>query len=89
VHGQRREKLRDLVFTHLQGMALPMEQDIALDPADVGLLRPYAVMPHADGLPHLVEQSRLVPLGSASHLGTALEWLRRSLEAPTFNPRPG
>jgi hypothetical protein len=30
-------------------------------------------MPDLDGLPYLVEQFRLVPLGSASRLGTALE----------------
>src|SRR5262245_16191973 len=87
MHRQRREKPCDLLLAHLQGMALAMEQDIALDPADIRLLRPYAVVPHPDHLPNLVEQLRLVPPRSATYLRKVLEYWRRSRVAPTFNTR--
>jgi hypothetical protein len=54
-------------------MALAMEQDKPLDPADIRFLRLDAVVPHPARLPDLVEQFRLVPPGRASHLSTGLE----------------
>jgi hypothetical protein len=48
LHCQRREKPRALVLAHLQGMALPMEQDQPLDPTDICLLRPHTIMSQPD-----------------------------------------
>ena len=45
---QRREKPRALVLAHLQRMALPMEQDQPLDPADVCLRSRDTIMPQPD-----------------------------------------
>ena len=73
VHRQRREKPRDLVLAHLQGMALPMEQDKPLDPADIYLLRPHTIMPQPDRLPDLIEQLGFVPCGSVRYANNTLE----------------
>jgi hypothetical protein len=73
VHCQFREKLRDLVRTHLLGMALPVEQDKPLNPTDIRLFRPYAIVPQPDRFPDPVEQFRLVPFGSTSLFGKTLE----------------
>lgn len=56
VDGQGGEKRRDLRGTHLGRVPLAVEEDVALDPLDVGLLRLPAVVAGADGRPHPVEQ---------------------------------
>jgi hypothetical protein len=73
VHGQRREKPRNLVLAYLQGMALAMEQDQPLDPADIRFLRPYAEVPHPNGLPHLTKQLGLMPYRSVRDADNTLE----------------
>jgi hypothetical protein len=45
-------------------MALPVEEDEALDPADVGLLGAEAVVARADGRADAVEEARLAWLAS-------------------------
>jgi hypothetical protein len=54
-------------------MALPMEQDKPLDPADIRFLRPYAVVPYPNGLPHLIKQLGLVPHRSVRDADNTLE----------------
>ena len=73
VPRERRAKLCELILAQFQRMALGMKQDQPPDPADLGLLCPYVVVPHSNGLLDLVEQCRRVPPGSASHPGTSLE----------------
>jgi hypothetical protein len=70
---QRRQELRDLVLTHLQGMALAMEEDKPLDPTDVCFLGPHAVVPCPDDLTDLVKQLASSRFGSMSYPGDALE----------------
>jgi hypothetical protein len=53
-------------------MALAMEQDKPLDPADICLLRPHTIMPHPNGLPDLIEQLGFVPCGSVRYANNAL-----------------
>jgi hypothetical protein len=45
-------------------------------------------VPQPDPLPDLVEQFRPVPLKCAGHPGLALDWLRRSRDAPHFTTKP-
>jgi hypothetical protein len=55
--GQRAQELRDLGRSHLRGVTLAVEEDIAPDPGDGGLLGATAVVPSPDGFSHAVEQS--------------------------------
>jgi hypothetical protein len=54
-------------------MALPMEQNKPLDPADLCFLRPYAVVPYPNGLTHLIKQLGLVPYRSVRDADNTLE----------------
>jgi hypothetical protein len=54
-------------------MALAMEEDKPLDPADIGLLRPYTVVPRPNRLPDLIEQLELLSRGSARYHDSTLE----------------
>jgi hypothetical protein len=58
VYGQRREKACDFGRGHLGGMPLVMEEDVALDPVDVGFLGLTAVMTGANGVTDAIEQAR-------------------------------
>jgi hypothetical protein len=60
VNGQRREKLRHLLFAHVSRVTLSMEEGKALDPVNIGLFSPQAVMPQADRCTDLIEQLGLV-----------------------------
>jgi hypothetical protein len=51
VDGEMREKLPDLRFAQLAGVALPVEQNEAAHPEEIALLRTDAVMPHPNGMP--------------------------------------
>ena len=53
---QGAQKPRDLSGTHLGGMALAVEEDVAADPADVRLLGAATAVAKADGLAHAVEK---------------------------------
>ena len=88
VYRQRREKPRNLVLAHLQRMTLAMEQDNPLDPADVRFLRPYAVVPHTDGLLHLIKQLGLVSYRSVRDVDNTLECPMRSRDTPLINTQP-
>src|SRR5712691_1380422 len=63
--GQRRQETRDLGRAHLGRMALAVEDDVAADPRDVGLLGTAAVMKGTDSAAHAVEQARLGWAGGA------------------------
>ena len=54
--GEMSEELRNLVFTHLLRMTFSVEEDVAADPIDVGLLGANTVMFAANDAPHLIEQ---------------------------------
>ena len=56
--GEAREEVGDLLFSHFTGVTQVVVSDELLDPADIGLLRAWAVMPGADGAADLVEQLR-------------------------------
>jgi hypothetical protein len=73
VNRQRREKPSDLVLAYLQRLALAMEEDKPLDPTDLGLLCPDAVVSHRDRLPDLIEQFGLLACGSARDHGSTLD----------------
>jgi hypothetical protein len=51
-----RKKAGDLGGSHLRGMPLPVEEDVAPDPADVRLLRPAAVVASPDRVADLVQE---------------------------------
>jgi hypothetical protein len=54
--GERREELRDFPGPHLGGMALTVEEDVAPDPAHVGLLGPPAAVEGLERLSDAVEE---------------------------------
>ena len=54
--GERREELHDFPGPHLGGMALTMEEDVAPDPAHVGLLGPPAAVEGLERLSDAVEE---------------------------------
>ena len=60
-----REELRKRVTSgaHVRGVALVVEEDVATDPRDIGLLGAAAVMSGADGYADAVEQSWLERAG--------------------------
>jgi hypothetical protein len=60
---QVRQERVDFGLPHLEGMSLPVKKNEPPDPGDVGLLRPKAVVPGADGEPHPVEQPRGARIG--------------------------
>jgi len=51
---QTRQKPRHLRLTHLLRVTLAMKQDVALDPVDLGVLGPDAVVAHPYRLTHRV-----------------------------------
>ena len=51
------EKGLDFRRTHVLGMAFVVQQDVARDPADVGLFGAVGVMFQAQGVAHLVQKS--------------------------------
>lgn len=58
---------------HLRRVSLPVEHDETADPSYVCLLGTAAVVPHPDGLPHLIEQLGLV---------SAITFLLDGMKAP-------
>jgi len=58
IDGQRCEEPRDLGRSHPDGMALAVEDDVAADPGDIGLLGAPAIVAGAEGLSHPIEESR-------------------------------
>jgi len=52
---QIRQKPRHLRLTHLLRVTLAMKQDVALDPVDLGVLGPDAVVAHPNRLTHRVQ----------------------------------
>jgi hypothetical protein len=54
--GQGAEKACDFRRAHLGGMALAVEEDVAADPPDVGLLGAATAVAKAVGLTHAVEE---------------------------------
>ena len=54
--GERREELRDFLGPHLGGMALAVEEDVAPDPAHVGLLGAPAAVEGLERLSDAVEE---------------------------------
>jgi hypothetical protein len=72
--GQCRQKLRDLLLAHLQGVTLTMEEDKAFDPTDVCLLGAHTIVPHPDRLTDLVKQLRFAHSWSTGSLTTTMEW---------------
>ena len=65
IDGQRRQEARELSRSHLGGMALAVEEDVAADPGDVRLLGATAIVPGANGMTHAIEQPRLWRIGRA------------------------
>jgi hypothetical protein len=61
--GEPTEELRDLSGAHLGRMALVVEQDVAADPRDVGLLGAAAAVACAERIADPVEQARRARLG--------------------------
>ncbi len=59
VNGERCQERGDVGRSHLSRVALVVEEDVSLDPVDVGLLRAAAVVSGADSIPHAVEKSAL------------------------------
>src|SRR5512132_1503319 len=59
LHGERGEEARDFGTAHLCGVTLAVEEDVALDPADVGLLGAAAVVAGTDRLTDAVEEAGL------------------------------
>ena len=54
--GQKHSNLR---LAHLSRVTFVVEEDEAFDPVDIGFLSPWAVMPGADCLAHLVKEPGL------------------------------
>jgi hypothetical protein len=59
IDGQRRQEARELRRSHLGGVPLAVEEDVAADPGDVHLLGATAIVPGANGMAHAIEQPRL------------------------------
>ena len=55
LYGRVGQELLDLLFTHLLGVPLVMEQNVAPNPVDVGLLGADAVVFEADFCANLIE----------------------------------
>ena len=66
--GEGAQEAGDFGRPHVGGVALVVEENVATDPRDVGLLGAAAVMSGADGCADAVEQSRL---GHAGRVGFA------------------
>ena len=64
VNGQMGQKGIDLGRPHLQRVALVVEENVPLDPIDVGCFGPDAVVAEAAGFADPVEQPGLARLGS-------------------------
>ena len=59
VNGQRREKPADLGCAHLCRVPLVVEEDVTLDPRDVGFLGAATEVAGADGVADGIEQAWL------------------------------
>jgi hypothetical protein len=59
IDSQRGQEPRDLRGAHLGGVALVVEEDIALDPPDIGVFGSVAVVAGLDGATDPVEEPRL------------------------------
>jgi len=70
VNGKGGQECRDLGGAQLSRVALAVEEDVPLDPMDVGLLGATTVVSGADGLADLIEKARL--------------WARAMLAPPPF-----
>src|SRR3989454_1821467 len=66
--GEGAQEARDFGRPHVGGVARVVEEDVAADPRDVGLLGAATVMSGADGYPDAVEQSQF---GRAGRVGFA------------------
>src|SRR6266566_8812118 len=62
VDRERREEARELLRPHLPRMPPAVKQDVAPDPADVGLLGPPAVVPRPDALADAIAEPRSLPV---------------------------
>jgi hypothetical protein len=49
------EKLSNLIGTHLGRVTFTMKQDVTSNPANVGVLGPWAVVFHTDGFTNLIQ----------------------------------
>src|SRR5437667_2093573 len=65
--GQRAQIPRELRGAHLGGMTLPVEEDLAPYPGDVGLFGPPAIVTGTDGVANPVEKAR-GPVGGRRRL---------------------
>jgi hypothetical protein len=77
VHGEGTEEAGDFGRPHLGGVALVVEEDVAADPRDVGLLGATTVMSGAAGGADPIEQSWL---GRAGWVGFAYATCVRECE---------
>jgi hypothetical protein len=68
LNGERGQEGGDLCGTHLGGVALAVEEDVALDPVDVRLLGAPAVLAGLDGLADAIEEAGLRRLRRAALL---------------------
>jgi hypothetical protein len=63
MNGKRGQECRDLGGAQLSRVALAVEEDVPLDPMDVGPLGATTVVSGADGLADLIEKARLWGVG--------------------------
>jgi hypothetical protein len=56
IYRQVRQKRRDFCAGHLVGMSFVVEEDVTLNPSDIGFLRANRVVLEPDGIAHLVKQ---------------------------------
>ncbi len=63
----------ELVLAHVQGMALPVEQDQPLDLADIRFLRSPTVVSYPHGFSALIEELGPVPWGSVRDADRMME----------------
>jgi len=56
LHGQGAQELGDLGGAHLRGVALAVEEDVAPEPVDVGLLGPPAAVARSSARAHETEE---------------------------------
>jgi hypothetical protein len=59
LNGERGQECGDFRGAHLRRMTLAVEEDVALDPVDIGLLGASAVVAGLDGVADAVEEAGL------------------------------
>ena len=55
-YGQMRQKLLDLLSSHVTWMPFAVKENEAFDPAHVGLFSAYAIVPNTNGLTDLLQK---------------------------------